>query len=342
MTTSSPTVQALDGAAIDGGLYTEVTDFARHTQWLNGPVSAFTSYGIGLFAVFLLVAWWRARREGSAATMATVLCAPFAVVVAYIANSGIKSYFEEPRPCRALPHDFLIEACPPMDDYAFPSNHTTVAFAFTVALLLVSRRLGSVALLTAVAMGASRVYVGAHYPHDVAVGAVVGSVVALLVVLGGRGVALTLVERLGGGPLAPLLTVPARGAHAAHAANASRPQQTPLGHDVQGGQGGQDGQDGQVAVDGHGGGFGGYVNGHGDGYGDGFGGYGGPAEPPRHPQAAEPAGPGAYAPAEAPQQQWHPQPGQQPPYSQHQQPYQQQYPQAPGYGTPQSRPARQG
>ncbi|MEU7054692.1 phosphatase PAP2 family protein [Streptomyces sp. NPDC046197] len=205
MTTSPPTVQALDGASIDGGLYTDVTDFARHTHWLNGPVAAFSTFGIGLFAVLLLAAWWRARRQGST-VMAAVLTTPFAVVIAYVVNSGIKSLFEEPRPCRALPHDFLIEACPPLDDYAFPSNHTTVAFAFAAALLVVDRRLGAVGLLAAIAMGASRVYVGAHYPHDVAVGALVGTAVSLVVVLAARRVAVPLVKRLGDGALRPLLT----------------------------------------------------------------------------------------------------------------------------------------
>ncbi|OIJ86798.1 phosphatase PAP2 family protein [Streptomyces colonosanans] len=200
--TSSST--ALDGASIDGGLYTDVTDLARHTHWLNEPVSAYTTYGMGLFAVLLLVAWWRARRQGGT-VMAAVLSIPFAVVLAYVVNSGIKNVFEEPRPCRALPHAFLVEACPPVDDYAFPSNHTTVAFAFTAALFLVDRRLGAVSLLAAVAMGASRVYVGAHYPHDVAVGALVGTVVALVVVLVGRRLCAPLVERLRGGALRPLL-----------------------------------------------------------------------------------------------------------------------------------------
>ncbi|GHF68739.1 phosphatase PAP2 family protein [Streptomyces thermodiastaticus] len=204
MTTSITTAQGIDGAAIDGGLYTDVTDFARDTHWLNGPVSAYTSVGMGVFVVFLLIAWWRARREGSA-VMAGVLATPFAVVIAYLANTGIKDVFQEPRPCRALPHAYLVEACPPPDDYAFPSNHTTVAFAFTVALALTYRWLGGIALLAAVAMGASRVYVGAHYPHDVAVGAVVGSLVALVLVLAARWLCGPLVTRLRQGVLRPLL-----------------------------------------------------------------------------------------------------------------------------------------
>ncbi|MFC4328484.1 phosphatase PAP2 family protein [Streptomyces andamanensis] len=204
MTSSSPAALALDGASIDGGLYTSVTDFARDTHWLNGTAAAYSEVGMGVFVLLLLGAWWGARRQGNS-VMAAVLATPFAVVIAYAANTGIKDVFEEPRPCRALPHDFLIEACPPVDDYAFPSNHTTVAFAFAVALLIVSRWLGAVALLAAVAMGASRVYVGAHYPHDVGVGALVGSLVSVLVVLLAFRYCTPLVQRLRAGALRPLL-----------------------------------------------------------------------------------------------------------------------------------------
>jgi membrane-associated phospholipid phosphatase len=204
MTSSTPTPQALDGASIDGGLYGDITDFARHTHWLNGPVSAFTSYGIALFAVLMLAGWWIARRK-DASVMAAALAAPIAMVLAYVVNAAIKLVFTEPRPCRALPHDFLIEKCPPLDDYAFPSNHTTVAAAAAVALFLVNRRLGILASVFALLMGASRVYVGAHYPHDVLVALVVGGVVSFAVTWSARRFAAPLVTRLRGGALRPLL-----------------------------------------------------------------------------------------------------------------------------------------
>ncbi|GAA4083873.1 phosphatase PAP2 family protein [Streptomyces hundungensis] len=204
MTSPTPTPQALDGASIDGGLYGDITDFARHTHWLNGPVFAYTSYGVALFAVLMLAGWWIARRKDPS-VMAAALSAPIAVVLAYVVNDAVKSVFTEPRPCRALPHDFLIEKCPPVNDYAFPSNHTTVAAAAAVALFLVDRRLGAIAALAALLMAASRVYVGAHYPHDVLVALVVGGVVALAVTWSARRYAAPLVSRLRGGALKPLL-----------------------------------------------------------------------------------------------------------------------------------------
>ncbi|KOU54391.1 phosphatase PAP2 family protein [Streptomyces sp. WM6378] len=209
MTSSTATTtQALDGASIDGSLYGDVTDFAKHTHWLNGTVLAYTTYGVALFAVFMLVGWWIARRKDPS-VMAAALAVPFAVVIAYLVNSGIKSVFTEPRPCRALPHDFLIEKCPPIDDYAFPSNHTTVAAAAAAALFLINWRLGAVASLAALLMAASRVYVGAHYPHDVLAALVVGTVVALAVTWAARRFATPLVVRMRGGALAPLLTATA-------------------------------------------------------------------------------------------------------------------------------------
>lgn len=77
--------------------------------------------------------------------------------------------------------------------------------AAAVALFFVDRRLGAVATMAALVMGASRVYVGAHYPHDVLVAFVVGGVVAFVVSWSARRYAAPLVTRLRGGALKPLL-----------------------------------------------------------------------------------------------------------------------------------------
>ncbi|MEV6700544.1 phosphatase PAP2 family protein [Streptomyces sp. NPDC051453] len=170
---------AFGGASVDGGLYTWVTDLAHSTPHaVNAVVSGWSDYGLALFAALMIAAWWRARGEGGV-RMARVLASPAIVVIAYAANSVLKSVVDEQRPCRTL-HTVTVEACPAPGDWSFPSNHAVIAAAAAVTLLLADRRIGLIAVPAAVLMGASRVWIGVHYPHDVAVGLTVGATLALL------------------------------------------------------------------------------------------------------------------------------------------------------------------
>ena len=206
----TPDLLSLDASNIDGSWYVDMTRFARDTPWLNTPMTVYSGIGVGLFVAFMVIAWWIARRR-DAASMASALAVPVAAIVAYVVNDGVKLLFGEHRPCDRFPHAFLLEKCPPIDDYSFPSNHTVVVFAMAVALLLVSRALGIWALVAATIMGVSRVYVGAHYPHDVAAGMVVGLLVGYGTAVLLRRYATPLVARLSTGPLRPLLTAAAAG-----------------------------------------------------------------------------------------------------------------------------------
>ncbi|MEP7113735.1 MAG: phosphatase PAP2 family protein [Ilumatobacteraceae bacterium] len=63
-------------------------------------------------------------------------------------------------------------------DFSFPSDHATAVGAVAAGLLLANQRWGIIAAVLAVAMAFTRVYVGAHYPGDVAAGLILGAAVA--------------------------------------------------------------------------------------------------------------------------------------------------------------------
>lgn len=70
-----------------------------------------------------------------------------------------------------------------VDQYSFPSGHTTAAFALAMStsILTTSLLFSTIFLVLAVMVGFSRVYLAVHYPSDVIAGAFIGSTVALMV-----------------------------------------------------------------------------------------------------------------------------------------------------------------
>ncbi|MCH5670393.1 phosphatase PAP2 family protein [Streptomyces gilvus] len=178
---------AFGGASVDGGLYTWITRLAHHTSHpLDTAIAVWSDYGLALFAVLMLVAWWRARGAGEA-RMVRALATPLIVMVVYAVDMLVKSAVAETRPCRTL-HVVTVEACPAAGDWSFPSNHAVIAGAAAVAIALTDRRLTRIAAPAAVLMAISRVWIGAHYPHDVAVGLALGALLAwLLMRLADRG-----------------------------------------------------------------------------------------------------------------------------------------------------------
>ena len=66
-------------------------------------------------------------------------------------------------------------------DKSFPSGHTTAAFASMVPLFILGKKkISWLALVFAVMMGISRIYLGVHYASDVLGGIVVGSLAGLV------------------------------------------------------------------------------------------------------------------------------------------------------------------
>lgn len=128
--------------------------------------------------------------------MALALLAPVVTVAAYLVSEVSKSLIEQERPCRAVAGAMNIAECPAVGDWSFPSNHSTIAAASAMAIVVAWRAMAPLVLPLAAVMAFSRVFVGVHYPHDVMAGFLLGSVVAAALALALAPLVAALVVRL--------------------------------------------------------------------------------------------------------------------------------------------------
>lgn len=190
----------------DSSWFRDVNDFARATPWLHGTATAFASYGLVLFAALLLAGWWSARRRNDRGALVAALWAPVGMLLALALNQPLGQAVGEARPYAALP-DVLV-LVHRTTDFSFPSDHAVMAGAVAAGVLLANRRLGAVAVVAALLMAATRVYVGAHYPGDVLAGLALGALVTLVGYPVARPVIATIVRRLEATPLKALVASP--------------------------------------------------------------------------------------------------------------------------------------
>ncbi len=119
-------------------------------------------------------------RDIAAMLEAADVRAVIAGVLAFVGNWMFSLFAFRPRPFVALLDVHrLIPA--PFSSHAFPSSHSSVAFALAFSMLFVNIPFGLTLLVCAAAVALGRVYVGVHYPLDVIVGIFVGLFWAVVV-----------------------------------------------------------------------------------------------------------------------------------------------------------------
>lgn len=67
-----------------------------------------------------------------------------------------------------------------IDQYSFPSGHTTAAFSLAIIIALYFPMFGFITIPLAFCVGISRMYIGVHYPTDVIMGIFIGTTCSFL------------------------------------------------------------------------------------------------------------------------------------------------------------------
>jgi undecaprenyl-diphosphatase len=118
---------------------------------------------------------WFATEEGKSKSVFIFVT----IVVSLAISYALGQFYSHPAPYMVGYETLLVEA----PENSFPSQHTTVVFAFAWAVCYLQDRWrdGLVALVLASLVGISRVYVGVHYPIDI-VGAVGASLLGFALV----------------------------------------------------------------------------------------------------------------------------------------------------------------
>lgn len=143
-------------------------------DWLGIFFAQYLPYIFVLAAIYLLIKQKNLRQRIYFFSLAAL-----SVILARgIITEIIRFIFPKPRPFVALSINPLIS-----HDLssAFPSGHASAYLALALAVFFINRKLGIWFLIGSFIMGIARIFVGVHWPLDIAMGALIGLASALLI-----------------------------------------------------------------------------------------------------------------------------------------------------------------
>ncbi len=157
-----------------------IYNVSLHHHWVGSLFHGIEQASIPVMVVITAVLWFLARPGADSKWKLACGSAYLSAAIAYVAAFVVHHLYDRPRPYEAhpsLPHPWSSST-----DASFPSDHTSLSFAIAFAVLMFDGVAGAIFLVVAVIIGVGRLFIGAHYPGDVAAGVLVGLAAALVVV----------------------------------------------------------------------------------------------------------------------------------------------------------------
>ncbi len=174
------TAEIQEDTTMNHELFQAINQWAGHFSWLDQTMILIANLSPAMFAGILLLLWFGGTEEARASRQRTAILAALSTGLALLANQGIHAVYWHPRPFvdhavhQLIPHSAT--------ESSFVSDHTALAFAVAITIMMRGHR-GSVwVFLLAVLTALSRVFVGVHYPADVLGGACLAFVTSALLV----------------------------------------------------------------------------------------------------------------------------------------------------------------
>ncbi len=104
----------------------------------------------------------------------------FSVALSHLVSQILKPIIGRPRPFVTYPGKRLLIHTP--GGYSCPSGHSATSFAAAAVLCLASKQLGVAAVVLALGIAFSRIFLFVHYPSDTVIGSVLGVSCACLII----------------------------------------------------------------------------------------------------------------------------------------------------------------
>jgi undecaprenyl-diphosphatase len=157
--------------------------FRRRTGFLTPIFQALTvtAWG-GAWAIVVVSLYFAVRLEifpEHRSLLIDFLQAAIAPGAAWLVVSAIKRRWRRKRPFQAI-EGYAALTWASLDD-SFPSGHAASAFAFLTLLAGTRPELVPYVGVWATAIAFSRFYLGVHFPSDIAIGALVGTIIGALI-----------------------------------------------------------------------------------------------------------------------------------------------------------------